>query len=73
MPMAMFTFLERYAFDGKKICPFCTHEGSGMGNSEQDSKQICKGAVFKKGIAVQGCRVETSENKIAAWAKEAVQ
>ena len=30
MPMAMFTFLERYDLRGKRILPFCTHEGSGM-------------------------------------------
>lgn len=27
MPMAMFTFLERYDLSGKKIIPFCTNGG----------------------------------------------
>ena len=30
MPMAVYTFLESYDFTGKKIHPFCTHEGSGI-------------------------------------------
>ena len=30
MPMAVYTFLENYDFSGKKIHPFCTHEGSGL-------------------------------------------
>lgn len=34
MPMAMFTFLERYDLSGKRILPFCTNEGSGMGKSK---------------------------------------
>ena len=33
MPMAVFTFLERYDFSGKTILPLCTNEGSGMGKS----------------------------------------
>lgn len=37
MPMAVFTFLEHFDFSGKTIKPFCTHEGSGMGNSERNS------------------------------------
>jgi flavodoxin len=41
MPMAVFTFLESYDFSGKTIVPYCTHEGSGMGSSEQDIKKAC--------------------------------
>lgn len=41
MPMAMFTFLERYDLSGKKIIPFCTNEGSRMGSSEHDLKNLC--------------------------------
>ena len=39
MPMAMFTFLERYDLTGKRVIPFCTNEGSGMGGSERDLKK----------------------------------
>ena len=40
MPMAVFTFLEAYDFSGKTIVPFCTHEGSGMGRSENDIRKL---------------------------------
>ena len=40
MPMAVYTFLESYDFTGKKIHPFCTHEGSGLSNTESDIKGI---------------------------------
>ena len=29
MPMAVHTLLDQYDFSGKRIIPFCTHEGSG--------------------------------------------
>lgn len=71
-PMAVFTFLERYDLSGKTIIPFCTNEGSGMGNSERDLAQICKGAVLKQGLSVKGCRVMQSESMIADWAKKSI-
>lgn len=40
MPMAVFTFLEHFDFSGKTIKPFCTHEGSGLGSSLSDSKNV---------------------------------
>lgn len=52
MPMAVYTFLESYDFTGKKIHPFCTHEGSGLSNTESDIKKSAKGAVIEKGIAI---------------------
>ncbi len=45
-----------------------THEGSGLGSSEQDLKKICKGASFGTSLAVQGAKARASEQKIADWA-----
>ncbi len=72
MPMAMFTFLEHYDLSGKKIVPFCTNEGSGMGSSERDLKKICKGATVEKGLSIHGAEVAEAENMAAAWAKKKV-
>lgn len=69
MPMAMFTLLGNYDLRGKKIVPFCTNEGSGMGNSERDLKTLCKRATVAKGLAVRGSQCLESERKIADWAK----
>lgn len=70
MPMAMFTFLEHYDLSGKRIIPFCTNEGSGMGNSERDLKKICVGASVESGLSVHGCEAANSEAKVSAWAKK---
>lgn len=66
-PMAVFTFLESYDFTGKTIIPFCTHEGSGLGNSESDINKICKGAKVEKGIAIYGSSVYNSQSTIENW------
>ena len=69
-PMCICTFLERYDFTGKKIVPFCTNEGSGMGSSERQLKKICKGAVIAAGLSIHGSEAEKSESKVAAWASK---
>ena len=53
MPMCMFTLLEKYDLTGKTLIPFCTNEGSGMGGSERDLKNLCKGATVKPGLSGQ--------------------
>ncbi len=72
MPMAMFTFLERYDLSGKKIVPFCTNEGSGMGISERDLKRICVGATVEKGLPIRGSDAVKSLQKVTDWAKKFV-
>lgn len=67
MPMAVFTFLEHFDFTGKTICPFCTHEGSGMGSSEADIRRLCPGADVKKGLAIRGGSVRQAEPEIKKW------
>ena len=68
MPMAVFTFLEHFDFTGKTICPFCTHEGSGMGHSEQDIRRLCPGATVEKGLAIHGGSVKNAEATLKKWA-----
>lgn len=70
MPMAVFTFLERYDLAGKTIYPFCTHEGSGMGNSEADIRKLCPGAILGKGLAIRGGSVEKAEPAIKKWLED---
>ncbi len=67
MPMAVWTFLEAYDFSGKTIVPFCTHEGSRMGNSEQDIKKLCPEATVLKGLPIKGSDVEKADKNIEAW------
>ncbi len=70
MPMAVFTFLESFDFSGKKIRPFCTHEGSGLGNSISDIKRLFPKAIVEKGLSVRGGSVEQVEEDIKKWALE---
>ena len=70
MPMAMFTFLEHYDLSGKTVCPFCTNEGSGMGYSERDLKQVCKGATVKSGLSIHGAEAAQSRDRVEAWVKK---
>jgi hypothetical protein len=67
MPMPVWTFLEKFSFSGKAICPLCTHEGSGMGHSESDIKKLCPGANVGKGLAIRGGSVNSAANDIASW------
>lgn len=70
MPMAVFTFLEHFDFSGKTIRLFCTHEGSGLGDSEKDIRRICPTANVEKGLAIQGGCVAHAEKEIQAWLKQ---
>jgi len=67
MPMAVFTFLEEYDFSGKTMIPFCTHEGSGMGHSENDIKKLCPDARVLSGLSIVGGSVQNAETDIAKW------
>ena len=69
-PMAVATFLEKYDFSGKKIIPFATHEGSGLGGSINYLKKICPKAEILQGIAIHGANAKNSENQVADWAKK---
>lgn len=66
-PMAVFTFLETYDFTGKTILPFCTHEGSGLGNSERDIKNACPTVTVAKGLAIHGGSVKNASGAIKTW------
>lgn len=67
MPMAVFTFLEHFDFSGKIIKPFCTHEGSGLGNSVRDIKKLCPNAEVKKGLAIHGSNASRSDEQLEEW------
>lgn len=72
MPMAVYTFLEKYDFTGKTIIPFCTHEGSGMGRSEGEIRKFCPEARVLGGIAIHGAEAAESAAEVSAWARDRV-
>ena len=67
MPMAVFTFLEHFDFSGKKIRPFCTNEGSGMGTSVEDIRKLCPGAEVEDGLSIHGSHVQECDELLKEW------
>ena len=48
-PRIMATFVEKYNFDGKKVIPFCTSGGSGIGRSGSNLGALAGGGNFATG------------------------
>ena len=66
-PRIIDTFLESYDFSGKKIIPFCTSGGSGVGRSDDELHKYVSGDVkWEKGIQIN----YPDETKIRSWLKE---
>ena len=65
-PMAVFTFLDSYDFSGKKIVPFCSHEGSGMGGSLRQLKLSVPDADITSGVAIHGAAASHCDREVAA-------
>ena len=75
MPMAVYTFLESYDFSGKKIIPFCTHEGSGLSSTERKIAEMCPDADVLNGLTVRGSVAQSNRNKandaVVSWLRKA--
>ena len=63
-PRIIETFLESYDFSGKKIIPFCTSGGSGVGRSDSELHKNVKGNVrWEKGVQIN----RPNEKDIRKW------
>ena len=67
VPAPVRTFLLEYDFSGKTIVPFCTHEGSGLGQSATDITKFCPKSTLLEGVAIRGRDVKTAQNKVSEW------
>ena len=73
-PSIIHTFLEQYDLKGKKIIPFATSGMSGMGKTNSELKNSCKGADLREGKrfdAGRACRslkpgLKSSESGLSA-------
>ena len=61
---AVFTFLESYDFSGKKIVPFCSHEGSGLGGSIRQIRQTVPDADLTEGVAIHGAAASHCDREV---------
>lgn len=65
-PTIVNTFLESYDLSGKTIIPFATSGSSGMGGTNAELKDSCKGAVLKEGKRFSS---DATEKEIETWVK----
>lgn len=66
-PQIVATFLVTEELVGKKIYPFCTHEGSALGNSIRKLEELCPKAVIKTGLPIYGSKVAVADTAIENW------
>lgn len=75
MPMPVYTFIERHDWQGKNVIPFCTHEGSGLSNTERYIAEACKGATVGRGLAMRGTTAQNSREQakksVLTWLERA--
>ena len=73
IPMCMYTYVEGHDWSGKKIIPFCTHEGSGSGRTDRTLKNLMKGAEIQRALAIRGSvaqnNTKSAEREIDKWLK----
>ena len=73
LPMCVYTFIEAHEWNGKKIYPFCTHEGSGIGRTEKNIENAAKGCKVMKGLSIRGATAQNdksqAEKNVDSWLK----
>ena len=65
-PSIIDTFMEAYDFTGKKVIPFATSGGSGLGDSYKNMQALAKGANVVDGRKFSR---NASADELGAWAK----
>ncbi|MBU3878482.1 NAD(P)H-dependent oxidoreductase [Faecalicatena sp. AGMB00832] len=66
-PTIINAFLESYNLEGKVIVPFATSGSSGMGGTNADLKDSCKGAELKEGRRFSS---NARAEELKAWAEK---
>ena len=73
-PMVVYTLLDKSKADGKRILPFCTHEGSGLGSTASKlAKAYPNAKIEQKGLAIRGATAQsdatTVQKAVTEWLK----
>lgn len=66
-PSIIDTFMEAYDFAGKKVIPFCTSGGSGIGDSAKNLRELAAGAKVVEGKRFSAL---TTEKGLKEWAEQ---
>lgn len=66
-PMAVYTFLETYDFDGKTLIPFNTSASGGFGRSLSGIEESAAGANILDGLALTEGELGNAQNEVSGW------
>ncbi|SEJ63005.1 Flavodoxin [Arthrobacter sp. yr096] len=69
-PMIMATFTEGLDFTGKTVHPMVTYAVSGLGSTERDYAESCRGATVGQGLAVRGEEVNQGGAAVESWLRD---
>lgn len=64
------TFLASCDLAGKTVAPFMTHEGSRMGHSAADIRELCPQSTLTEGLPVRGSAVSGAAAEVEKWLKK---
>ena len=67
LPMPVYTFLESYNFDGKRIIPFCSHGNGMLGETVANICKSCPGADIREALSVTYNGGSSLRNEIQKW------
>lgn len=68
MPMAVYTFFDKYDLSNKTIAPFNTHEGSGAGDTHGEIVRLEPNATIVDGLSVYGSNTTQDQSEtVKSW------
>ena len=67
MPMALYTFLDKYDLSGKTIAPFTTSGGSGLSGTPSNISDEEPNATVTDGLSIRDNNVESSQSEVNEW------
>lgn len=74
LPAIVAGFLGEYDFTGKTVIPFCTHAGSGLGQTQRSVAELAAGAEVLDGLAIRGQTAqeapEDARVEVTTWLEE---
>ena len=66
-PMAVYTFVESYDWDGKTLVPFNTSASGGFGRSLSGLEESASGATILDGLSFTERTLGDAQSEVAAW------
>lgn len=69
-PMAVYTFLESYDWDGKTLIPFNTSASGGFGRSLPGLEESAPGAAILEGISFTKRTLGDAQSEVTTWLDE---